>query len=265
MSRWKPRICLKAGDCSHTSLWHFWSSVLDLCVVDYTLGFPGGGGILRANAGALWLVPHSGPPCSQWGPNQAAAGAGCLDLAEEWAGWLLPPAHGQVRHGQDRFNQPGQHMLCEQHPSGIVHGFRVGAAFIFLSLLGFPVCGGGDWGLLMCIMGTVPWGLWVCEGQVRAPRGLQAILKAGGQDLMGTWDGDLGVRLQREVGLLRWLISLTFLLESVRVDSVFHSRSSPFLGISEIKLLSSVGTYSTDDLLKDQLRFQPQKQTYFPP
>ena len=65
------------------------------------------------------------------------------------------------------------------------------------------------------------------------------------------------------MGLLRWLISLTFLLESVRVDSV-HSRTSTFLGISEIKLLSSVGTYSTDDLLKDQLRFQPQKQTYFP-
>jgi len=52
---------------------------------------------------------------------------------------------------------------------------------------------------------------------------------------------------------------------SERVDSVFHSRTSTFLGISETKLLSSVGTYSTDDLLKDQSRFRPQKQTYFPP
>lgn len=30
----------------------FLGGVLDPCVVDYTLGFPGGGGILRANAGA---------------------------------------------------------------------------------------------------------------------------------------------------------------------------------------------------------------------
>ena len=82
---------------------------------------------------------------------------------------------------------------------------------------------------------------------------------------MGTLDGDLGARLQREVGLLRWSTSLTFLLESERVDSVFHSRTSTFLGISETKLLLSVGTYSTDNLLKDQSRFQPQKQTYFPP
>ena len=59
--------------------------------------------------------------------------------------------------------------------------------------------------------------------------------------------------------------TLTFLLESERVDSVFHCRTSTFLGISETKLLSSVGTYSTDDLLKDQSRFRPQKQTYFPP
>ena len=42
----------------------------------------------------------------------------------------------------------------------------------------------------------------------------------------------MGARLQREVGLLCWSTSLTFLLESERVDSVFHSRTSTFLGIA---------------------------------